>query len=97
MRPRPAPLPWGAKAVSNHAPYMAGHCSDCHLGSGANPGPLKMEGDELCFSCHDQLTQHAHAFKKCTVCHNPHDSALRKLLAADLDECVNCHSFSARR
>ncbi|HZZ85252.1 MAG TPA: cytochrome c3 family protein [Anaeromyxobacteraceae bacterium] len=91
VRPAPAPLSWETKAASDHAPYVAGRCSDCHTGSGPDPGPLRVAGDDLCFSCHDQLVQHAHAFRSCLVCHNPHNSVLRKLLTADPDDCARCH------
>ncbi len=64
----------------------------CHDRKGPNPGPPSDKGDTLCFSCHDELTQHAHAFRHCTTCHNAHDSIREKLLRADINSCPDCHT-----
>ncbi len=91
----PAPLPWGAERGSAHVPYAQGDCSACHENRGPNPGPPAQAGDGLCFSCHEGLTQHAHAFRNCTRCHNAHDSARKHLLRNDLDQCEGCHASKA--
>lgn len=88
---RGAPLPWGTPRASAHVPYADGDCSACHEKKGPNPGPPARGGDALCFSCHDGLTQHAHAFRNCTKCHNAHDSRRKHLLTNDIDNCRGCH------
>jgi predicted CXXCH cytochrome family protein len=85
------PLPFGTKAVSVHAPYAVHDCLACHVRQGSDPGPLREEGDPLCLSCHDTMTQHAHAFRKCSKCHNAHDSMQAKLLVVQADACPSCH------
>jgi len=95
-RVRGGPLPFGTEAVSVHAPYGAHDCLACHVRQGSNPGPLREEGDPLCLSCHDGMTQHAHAFRKCARCHNAHDSMQPKLLVVQADACPNCHFDHAR-
>ena len=87
----PAPLPWGTKQRSSHQPYGAGECLACHARKGPEPGPPTIRGDELCFSCHDQIAKHAHAFRHCTRCHNAHDSIRPHLLRAAMDNCRACH------
>jgi predicted CXXCH cytochrome family protein len=85
------PLPKSAKAVSTHAPYTAGDCALCHdLKKGAPPAE---RGDSLCVSCHEDAKQtHVHAPRKCTRCHNSHDSTRPKLLRGDLGKCKECHA-----
>ncbi len=90
--PRGAPLPWGSKPASTHVPYTQGDCSTCHERKGPNPGKPSVEGDQLCFGCHEGLTQHAHAFRNCSRCHNAHDSRRKHLLRADLERCKVCHA-----
>jgi predicted CXXCH cytochrome family protein len=91
-RPRGAPLPWGTPTGSVHAPYERGDCSACHDKKGPYPGPPELSGDPLCFSCHEEVQQHAHGFRHCLTCHNAHDSIRRRLLNSDLDHCENCHA-----
>jgi len=90
------PLPFGTQAVSVHAPYAAHDCLACHVRQGSDPGPLREEGDPLCLSCHDEMTKHAHAFRKCAMCHNAHDSMQPKLLVVQADACPKCHVDHAR-
>ncbi|HVP65854.1 MAG TPA: cytochrome c3 family protein [Anaeromyxobacteraceae bacterium] len=94
---RHGPLPFGAKAVSTHAPYEAGDCTACHArGDPFEPGPLHEEGDRLCFGCHVEVTKHAHAFRKCAKCHNAHDAMLPHLLVVQADACPSCHQDKQR-
>ena len=92
-----APLPFGRKAVSTHAPYAVRDCIACHVRADRlNPGPLREEGDALCYSCHEDLTKHAHAFRKCSVCHNSHESLQPHLLIVQADACPLCHEGQLR-
>ena len=92
-----APLPFGKKAASTHAPYASHDCIACHVRQdGYDPGPLREEGDPLCFTCHDDVAKHAHAFRKCVKCHNAHDSVRPKLLMVDADNCPACHDQQRR-
>ena len=84
-----APLPWGTKAVSFHAPYAARDCLGCHTKKWG--GPLLEGGDNMCLSCHEDARQHVHAPKNCIRCHNAHDALRKKLLRADLEKCGECH------
>ena len=84
-----APLEWGKKPVSSHAPYAARDCLGCHTKKWG--GPLLEGGDNLCLSCHEDARQHVHAPKNCTRCHNAHDALRKKLLRADLEKCGECH------
>lgn len=87
-----APLPWGSKAASSHAPYAAGDCGGCHVKrSDGYAGELKEPGDELCVACHEDARHHVHAPRKCARCHNAHNSERPKLLRANLDDCKECH------
>ncbi len=86
------PLPWGAKAVSSHAPYAAGDCGGCHAKRpDGYPGEVLETGDEPCLACHDDARKHTHAPRKCVRCHNAHDSMRKKLLRAEMDSCKECH------
>jgi predicted CXXCH cytochrome family protein len=86
----PSPLDWGTKPISSHAPYEAGQCSACHEKRGPNPGTPGAR-DLLCMSCHEDVRQHAHAFRNCVKCHNAHNSVRPHLLRADIDSCRCCH------
>ena len=83
------PLPWGTKAVSSHAPYMARDCLGCHTKKWG--GPLIATGDDMCLPCHEDARSHVHAPKNCIRCHNAHDALRKKLLRADLEKCGECH------
>jgi predicted CXXCH cytochrome family protein len=85
------PLPGGTRAVSSHAPYTSNDCALCHLMRKGAPPPET--GDALCLSCHEDARAHAHAPRKCTRCHNAHDSTRPKLLRGDLGRCPDCHRF----
>ncbi|MBI5610082.1 MAG: cytochrome c3 family protein [Deltaproteobacteria bacterium] len=89
-------------AVSSHGPYEAGDCSLCHQGKDPkNPGPVAGPINKVCYSCHEDMQElmgkakvkHRIADEACTNCHNPHNSASRKLLYADLPNmCLDCHA-----
>ena len=84
-----APLEWGTKPVSSHAPYAARDCLGCHTKKWG--GPLLEGGDNMCLSCHEDARKHVHAPKNCIRCHNAHDAIRKKLLRADLEKCAECH------
>lgn len=83
------PLPWGTKAVSSHAPYMARDCLGCHTKKWG--GPLLETGDNMCLPCHEDARRHVHAPRNCIRCHNAHDALRKKLLRTDLEKCGECH------
>lgn len=92
--------PMSAKAVSSHAPFEVGDCKICHQGSDPKqPGPVIKQGASLCLECHEEFVgvmkrphTHVPARTNCTACHNPHNSAYRKLLAEEPRVlCTNCH------
>jgi predicted CXXCH cytochrome family protein len=83
------PLPWKSKPVSTHAPYTGGDCTLCHVKRSG--GRLLDDTDHMCLPCHEDARQHVHAPRRCTRCHNAHDSMRRKLLRADLEKCSECH------
>ena len=83
------PLPWGTKAVSSHAPYVARDCLGCHTKKWG--GPLLETGDNMCLPCHEDARSHVHAPKNCIRCHNAHDALRKKLLRTDLEKCGECH------
>ncbi|HET9552640.1 MAG TPA: cytochrome c3 family protein [Anaeromyxobacteraceae bacterium] len=87
--PRLAPLPKG-EALVVHGPYEQGACDTCHERADAkNPGRAAVT-KETCLACHDEFGGSApvrigkgknHPIKgECTGCHNPHNSAKKKLL-----------------
>jgi len=97
-----APLPKGATIVWSHAPYGMGECGICHVRDDpADPGPITTQNvTELCFGCHEELQDamaksrysHAAVEDSCTNCHNPHNSAYKKLLIAEPPSlCAQCH------
>lgn len=98
--PRQGPLPRGVKAASSHAPYEAGDCGLCHVGSNPRrPGPLRLGGNRLCLSCHQEFRailarrhRHPPAAERCLHCHNAHDSRQPRLLHLELAAgCLDCH------
>jgi predicted CXXCH cytochrome family protein len=87
-----APLPWGTKASSTHAPYTGGDCGGCHeKRADGYAGTLKDPSDEMCLGCHEDARLHVHAPRKCVRCHNAHNAERPKLLRANLDDCKECH------
>ncbi len=94
------PLPAGEKAAWSHAPFEAGDCSICHQKNDPKaPGPLVKAGNELCYSCHEELAsimerkfKHPPAVQNCVNCHNPHNAREKKLLVAEMGTlCLRCH------
>jgi predicted CXXCH cytochrome family protein len=87
--PRLAPIPKD-QAVVSHGPYEQGACDTCHASNDARaPGPAQVT-KQTCLACHDEFGGTApvrigkgknHPIKgECTGCHNPHNSAKKKLL-----------------
>ena len=82
-------------------PALPMGCSSCHAGThaGEQPAPkLTVSVPDLCFGCHDKgafekKSPHAPvAGGMCGSCHNPHVSAVPKLLLAPIpDLCFTCH------
>ena len=74
-----------------------------------HPGNLKItlakqEVNELCFSCHQdkqksmmsKKTVHPPVKQSCLLCHNPHGSANKAVLSAEVPAlCANCHPNEA--
>lgn len=95
-----APLPADVKPGWSHGPYEAGDCSICHQKNDRrDPGPVSVKGNDLCFGCHEEFREimgrkfrHAAATDACVNCHNPHNSAERKLLRHEQTAlCFECH------
>ena len=85
-----------AKIVgSTHPPYAEKNCDGCHDKS--KEGGLVLPKQELCFSCHPDITKgdFAHgptSVGDCLSCHDPHSSSFPSLLKAKPDSiCANCH------
>ena len=94
------PLPEGVKPASVMAPHAAGDCFFCHESNDPkNPGPVKKQGNALCYSCHEEFQEimarqykHPPAVASCTNCHNPHNSTQKKLLHEEQTvQCFDCH------
>ncbi len=79
-------------------------CTSCHDVRTSETGTaitLTAEGTALCLTCHDTLgpaaegklkAPHAPVSDSCTSCHDPHASAVPRLLTARPAElCVTCH------
>ncbi|HEY7723728.1 MAG TPA: cytochrome c3 family protein [Anaeromyxobacteraceae bacterium] len=97
---RLGPLPANQKVAWSHGPYEAGDCSICHASADPRkPGPVSKPGNELCFGCHEEFQEimarrykHPPAQESCLHCHNPHNSAEKKLLHVELGAgCKDCH------
>jgi len=84
----------------SHHPILEGKvtCSDCHALHGS-AGPKLMQRDsvaETCFTCHMEkrgpfVRKHEPA-EDCTICHNPHGSAIDNLLKTRPPYlCEQCH------
>jgi len=70
-----------------HAPVEAGECTICHNPHGTqNPNLLVMDGQELCFQCHDkeevQVAEAHDGIEEivCYDCHDPHNADDESLL-----------------
>lgn len=83
---------------SVHEPFGAGSCGACHAGSARKL--VARDVRSLCLSCHGAVAeaaskatiQHAAMGGPCTTCHDPHASALPKLVRALGEElCTPCH------
>jgi len=86
-------------------------CSTCHTqldaatrphkSTGALPHGLKAKEPEICLSCHEKekfrkKSTHKALEKGCTVCHEVHSSAQKKLLKSAVPElCFTCHEKKA--
>jgi predicted CXXCH cytochrome family protein len=89
----------GQKVV--HGPIPIGGCAPCHnFGSKPNRYAVKAQGQDLCFSCHedkkkDLLKTFLHGPMSaglCTICHSPHASSEKftlRVYGGDL--CLMCH------
>ena len=87
---RLAPLP-REQATVVHGPYEQGACETCHARADQkDPGPARVTND-TCLGCHDEFSgtapvklgqgkSHPSGKGPCTACHNPHNSARKKLL-----------------
>jgi predicted CXXCH cytochrome family protein len=84
-----APVP-REQALSTHSPFEVGACETCHeRRDPASPGAVVAVSNDLCFDCHDEFkgsapvrmerAVHPDARAECTACHNPHNSAKKKL------------------
>lgn len=80
-------------------------CDSCHVDHTKSPDASKSRfkltsaPGELCQSCHADLLAgkefaHEPAKKDCTLCHNPHEPAAKRLRAASNALCLECHSTS---
>ena len=86
-------------------PALTMGCNSCHTGlhAGEKPAPkLTASVPDLCFGCHDKgafENKYPHApvaDGMCGSCHNPHVSALPKLLLTPVpDLCFTCHDRNA--
>lgn len=79
-------------------------CDGCHDYSESGQKAevkLKIEGNELCYTCHTdrqeemqkRVSKHPPAEENCTNCHDPHSTDNPRMLKAPLIElCVTCHT-----
>jgi len=87
-----------------HPPVKDADCTSCHQATQGSAHPdssrvdftLTATGGELCAQCHgafDGGTQHPPAAGgDCLSCHDPHGSAIAKLLRRPVNEtCFECH------
>jgi DmsE family decaheme c-type cytochrome len=90
----------------SHHPIVEGKmtCSDCHASHGS-AGPKLMQRDSVadtCFTCHMEkrgpfVRKHEPA-EDCTICHNPHGSAIDNLLKTRPPFlCQQCHEPTSHR
>jgi len=87
--PRLAPRPRDQATVV-HTPFEIGACDTCHASADPKaPGPANVS-KATCLTCHDEFggtspvrigKGKSHPIKgECISCHNPHNSAKKKLL-----------------
>lgn len=83
-----------------HSPFADNSCNACHVPGEGTGYPLKGNSFQVCGACHQQETaqvrQHAaHGATEeqaCGMCHNPHASHEKNLLAASQRRlCFRCH------
>lgn len=90
----------------SHHPILEGKvvCSDCHASHGSS-GPKLMARQSVadtCFTCHMEkrgpfVRKHEPA-EDCTICHNPHGSAVDNLLKVRAPMlCQQCHEPSSHQ
>lgn len=87
--------------MPSHHPLREGKmsCSDCHdpHGGGGDSNLKKETVNETCFTCHAEREgpfafEHPPVAEDCTICHKPHGSVNRELLAqAEPLICIKCH------
>jgi predicted CXXCH cytochrome family protein len=84
------------RITSVHGPVAEKECDQCH--STRNSNRLKMEGPNLCWTCHDRedfagaVVHGPFAAGFCQGCHDPHRSQYEFLLLSDkADLCEGCH------
>lgn len=91
-----------SKRIFTHGPITVGGCLPCHdYQSFPNKYELRVQGAELCYSCHDRVREQIRtatfihgpvAAGYCVVCHDPHGANERFLLVKKADRlCVSCH------
>ena len=85
--------------ASSHADKQTS-CLTCHKGHGAESDSLAAPAAKLCATCHSNLLTPTHggavhspvANGQCTLCHDPHGSALSHQLKPTVSqECERCH------
>ncbi len=91
---------------ASHHPILEGKvvCSDCHASHGSAHPKLMIRDNvaDTCFSCHMEkrgpfLRKHEPA-EDCTICHNPHGSAIDNLLKTRPPLlCQQCHEPTSHR
>lgn len=86
----------GDRIVSVHGPVAEKECDQCHSSRYSNK--LKVEKEELCWTCHDREDFAGEAVHGpfeagfCQACHDPHRSKHEYLLVSDrTDLCESCH------
>ena len=83
---------------SIHRPYEDKHCEGCHDEDKKSLSGLIKPKDELCFTCHPKIIQHAWAHGptaqgECLACHQPHEASNPFLLSSDrANLCRKCHT-----
>jgi len=88
-----------APPFTTHPPYEDHKCTECHLSEFSVR--MKAPQKKVCFDCHDttEAVFVKSKFKhqpvdngECTTCHNPHGSALPKMLKGPIKTlCTDCH------
>jgi len=84
-----------------HGPLGIGECASCHNPhSSDNKFQLKLNGNDLCFNCHNdkkdllkKSSVHKPFEKSCLECHDPHNSDTKFHLKAvsEKEQCIACH------